>query len=184
MLDQFLKDTVNDRKDEYGGSVENRCRFPLEVVKAVADKIGAQRVGVRLSPFADYNDCKDSNPEVLGVHMAQSLSRLGILYCHVIEPRMITQFERHDTKWSLGSMRNAFKGTFIVAGGYDRYEGNRVIASGGADLVAYGRLFLANPDLPRRFQLNAELNKPDRSTFYTHDPVVGYTDYPFLNFNL
>ncbi|XP_059461033.1 putative 12-oxophytodienoate reductase 11 [Corylus avellana] len=180
LLDQFLKDQVNDRTDEYGGSLENRCRFPLEVVKAVADEIGADRVGLRLSPFADYNDCGDSNPEALGLHMAESLNKYGILYCHMIEPRMITQFEKSETKLSLLPMRKAFKGSFIVAGGYNRDGGNEAIASGSADLVAFGRLFLANPDLPRRFEINAELNKYDRSTFYTFDPVVGYTDYPFL----
>ncbi|KAA3467168.1 12-oxophytodienoate reductase 2 isoform 1 [Gossypium australe] len=180
LIDQFLKDQVNDRTDEYGGSLENRCRFPLQVVEAVADEIGADRVGIRLSPFADYNDCADSNPEALGLYMAQSLNKYGILYCHMIEPRMITQFESQKTKNSLLPMRKAFKGTFIVAGGYNREEGNEVVAKGGADLVAFGRLFLANPDLPRRFELNAVLNKYDRNTFYTQNPVVGYTDYPFL----
>ncbi|MFQ6649643.1 hypothetical protein Gotur_022241 [Gossypium turneri] len=181
LIDQFLKDQVNDRTDEYGGSLENRCRFPLQVVEAVADEIGADRVGIRLSPFADYNDCADSNPEALGLYMAQSLNKYGILYCHMIEPRMITQFESQKTKNSLLPMRKAFKGTFIVAGGYNREEGNEVVAKGGADLVAFGRLFLANPDLPRRFELNAVLNKYDRNTFYTQNPVVGYTDYPFLD---
>jgi 12-oxophytodienoic acid reductase len=180
LLDQFLKDKVNDRDDEYGGSLENRCRFPLDVVKAVVDEIGTDKVGVRLSPFADYCGCGDSNPQALAIYMAQSLSKLGILYCHVIEPRMCTMFEKCDTNVSLMPMRKAFDGTFIVAGGYSRSEGNNVLADGGADLVAYGRLFLANPDLPRRFELDAQLNKADKSTFYTSDPVVGYTDYPFL----
>lgn len=179
LLDQFLKDKVNDRDDEFGGNLENRCRFPLQVVKAVADKIGADRVGVRLSPFADYNDCEDSDPHALGIHMAQSLNQLGILYCHMIEPRMVTQFQKFDTKWSLTPIRKVFNGTFIVAGDYNRSEGNEAISCGAADLVAYGRLFLANPDLPTRFQLDAPLNHPDPSTFYTHHPVLGYTDYPF-----
>ncbi|XP_058785548.1 putative 12-oxophytodienoate reductase 11 isoform X2 [Vicia villosa] len=180
LLDQFLKDKVNDRDDKYGGSLENRCRFPLEVVKAVADEIGADKVGIRLSPFADYCGCGDSNPQALGIYMAKSLSQIGILYCHVIEPRMQTMFDKDESDVSLMPMRKAFDGTFIVAGGYDRSDGNKVLENGGADMVAYGRLFLANPDLPRRFELNAELNKADKSTFYTSDPVVGYTDYPFL----
>ncbi|KAI3458886.1 hypothetical protein Pfo_015549 [Paulownia fortunei] len=183
LLDQFLKDKVNDRTDEYGGSLENRCRFPLEIVKAVTQEIGSHRVGVRLSPYADYNECGDSNPDALGLYMAEALNKYNILYCHVIEPRMITQFEKEETKNSLLPMRKAFKGTFIVAGGYNRDDGNEVISRGEADLVAFGRLFLANPDLPRRFELNSILNKYDRSTFYTHDPVVGYTDYPFLEAN-
>ncbi|KAG5542751.1 hypothetical protein RHGRI_015760 [Rhododendron griersonianum] len=180
LVDQFMKDQVNDRTDEYGGSLENRCRFPLGVVKAVADEIGADKVGIRLSPFADYNESGDSNPDALGLYMAQALNQYGILYCHVIEPRMITQFERIETKTSLLPMRKAFGGTFIVAGGYNRDDGNEVIGNGGADLVAFGRWFLANPDLPKRFELNAPLNKYNRSTFYTPDPVIGYTDYPFL----
>ncbi|CAN1322688.1 12-oxophytodienoate reductase 1 [Linum perenne] len=181
LIDQFLKDQVNDRTDQYGGSLENRCRFALQVVKAVADEIGADRVGIRLSPFADYNDCSDSNPEALGVYMAQKLNKFGILYCHVIEPRMVTQFEAEETKHSVLPMRKAFRGTFMVAGGYTQQNGNEVIAEGGADLVAFGRWFLANPDLPKRFELNAPLNKYDRSTFYIQDPVVGYSDYPFLD---
>lgn len=181
LVDQFLKDGVNDRRDEYGGSLENRCRFPLQVVEAIADEIGADRVGVRLSPFADYNDCGDSNPPALGIYMAQELSKRGILYCHMIEPRMITQFERVETKSSHRPMREAFKGTFIAAGGYDREDGNEAIANGNADLIAFGRLFLSNPDLPKRFELDIPLNRYDRSTFYTSDPIVGYTDYPFLD---
>ncbi|MED6119235.1 12-oxophytodienoate reductase 1 [Stylosanthes scabra] len=181
LLDQFLKDKVNDRDDEYGGTLENRCRFPLQVAEAVAKEIGADKVGFRLSPFSDYCDCGDSDPLALGIHMAKSLGQLGILYCHVIEPRMVTMLDKSETvKDTLLPIRKAFNGTFIVAGGYNRSDGNKVLASGGADLVAYGRLFLANPDLPKRFQLDADLNKADRSTFYTHDPVVGYTDYPFL----
>ncbi|KAK8705758.1 hypothetical protein V6N13_049351 [Hibiscus sabdariffa] len=180
LIDQFLKDRVNDRTDEYGGSLENRCRFPLQVVEAVADEIGAGRVGIKLSPFGDSDDCTDSNPEALGVYMARSLNKYGVLYCHMMEPRMLTQSEGRKTKGGLSPMRTAFEGTFIVGGGYNRDDGNKVVGDGGADLVAFGRLFLANPDLPRRFELNAELNEYDETTFCIPDPVVGYTDYPFL----
>ncbi|KAK3006174.1 hypothetical protein RJ639_015710 [Escallonia herrerae] len=180
LLDQFMKDEVNDRADEYGGSLENRCRFPLQVIEAVANEIGADKVGIRLSPFANYNDSGDSDPDALGLHMAESLNKFSILYCHVIEPRMVTQFEKLETTNSLMPMRKAFRRTFIVAGGYNRDDGNEAISNGVADLVAFGRPFLANPDLPRRFQLDTVLNKHDRNTFYTPDPVVGYTDYPFL----
>ncbi|KAK1304234.1 12-oxophytodienoate reductase 1 [Acorus calamus] len=183
LIDQFLKDQVNDRMDEYGGTLENRCRFALEVVEAVANEIGADRVGIRLSPYANYNDCGDSNPEKLALYMAESLNKYNILYCHAVEPRMIKAGEKLETPYSLLPMRRAFKGTFMVAGGYVREDGNRIVEENFADLVAYGRLFLANPDLPRRFELNAPLNKYDSSTFYTSDPVVGYTDYPFLDSN-
>ncbi|XP_057977200.1 putative 12-oxophytodienoate reductase 11 isoform X2 [Malania oleifera] len=182
LLEQFMKDQVNtEREDQYGRSLENRCRFPLEVVAGVVDEIGGDRVGMRLSPYADYLETKDSDPDRLGVYMANELNRFGIAYLHVIEPRMVRIGERMETPHSLLPMRKAFKGTFIAAGGYNREDGNRAIADGYVDLVAFGRLFLANPDLPRRFELDAPLNKYDRKTFYTPYPVAGYTDYPFLD---
>ncbi|KAH7425503.1 hypothetical protein KP509_11G058000 [Ceratopteris richardii] len=180
LLDQFMKDGINDRTDEYGGSLENRCRFPLEVVEAVVAEIGPERVGIRLSPFGFHFDSPDSNPEALAVYMAKALNSYNILYAHYIEPRDKTPRITVETQESLSSARKAFNGTFLVAGGHTRQSGMDIVGSGGADLVVYGRLFLANPDLPRRFELNAPLNKYVRSTFYTQDPVKGYTDYPFL----
>ncbi|KAJ6792960.1 12-oxo-phytodienoic acid reductase 5 [Iris pallida] len=180
LIEQFLKDQVNDQTDEYGGSLENRCRFALEIVEAVVDEIGADKVGIRLSPYANYNEAGDSDPEALGLYMVKSLNKFGILYCHMVEPRMIKVGEKAETPHSLLPMRKAFKGTFMVAGGYHREDGNQAVSSNYADLVAYGRLFLANPDLPRRFELDASLNNYNRSTFYIPDPVLGYTDYPFL----
>nr|CAD1842182.1 unnamed protein product [Ananas comosus var. bracteatus] len=150
-----------------------------EIVEAVVNEIGAGRVGIKLSPFEDYMDCWDSNPEALGLYMVKSLNKYNILYCHMVEPRMCIVEGRRQIPHRLLPMRKAFNGTFIPVGGYDREEGNKVVNEGYAD-VAYGRLFLANPDLPKRFELNAPLNQYDRATFYTSDPVVGYTDYPFL----
>ncbi|KAL9274499.1 putative 12-oxophytodienoate reductase 11 [Drosera capensis] len=175
-----MKDSVNDRTDRYGGSLENRCRFPLEVVEAIVDEIGADKVGIRLSPYANYSEAGDSNPKALGLYMVESLNKYGILYCHMVEPRMIKLGEKKEGPHSLFPMRKAFNGTFIAAGGFNREDGIKAVEEGRADLVAYGRFFLANPDLPRRFELDAPLNKYDRSTFYIADPVVGYTDYPFL----
>lgn len=181
LLEQFMKDSCNDRTDQYGGSLENRCRLAVEVVDAVVREVGARRVGIRLSPFVDFVDCVDSDPVALGHYMVQQLNRhSGLLYCHMVEPRMATVDGRRQIPHGLLPFRKAFHGTFIAAGGYDREEGNKVVAEGYADLVAYGRLFLANPDLPRRFELDVALNKYDRSTFYTQDPIVGYTDYPFF----
>ncbi|WVZ81962.1 hypothetical protein U9M48_029285 [Paspalum notatum var. saurae] len=181
LLEQFMKDSSNDRTDEYGGSLENRCRFVVGVIDAIVREVGAHRVGIRLSPFVDYFECVDSDPVALGHYMIQQLNKHeGFLYCHMVEPRMNIVDGRWQIPHWLLPFRKAFNGTFIAAGGYDRDEGNKVAAEGYADLVAYGRLFLANPDLPRRFELGAPLNKYDRSTFYTQDPVVGYTDYPFL----
>lgn len=171
---------MNDRTDQYGGSLENRCRFAFEIVEALVNEIGGDRVGIRLSPFANYMECGDSNPDALALYMAESLNRYGLLYCHMVEPRMKTVGEKTECPHSLVPMRKAFKGTFVAAGGYNREDGNKAIAENRADLIAYGRFFLANPDLPSRFELNVPLNKYNRETFYISDPVVGYTDYPFL----
>ncbi|KAM0897501.1 hypothetical protein ACQ4PT_022527 [Festuca glaucescens] len=181
LIEQFLKDSANNRDDDYGGSLENQCRFALEVVDAVAKEVGGHRVGIRLSPFMDYMDCHDSDPHALGLHLATKLNDHGILYLHMIEPRMALVDGRRVVPKRLLPYREAFKGTFIANGGYDREEGDKAIASEYANLVSFGRLFLANPDLPKRLELNAPLNKYNRMTFYISDPVVSYTDYPFLS---
>ncbi|XP_066370513.1 12-oxophytodienoate reductase 1-like [Miscanthus floridulus] len=184
LLEQFMKDGTNDRDDEYGGSLENRCRFAVEVIDAVVHEVGAHRVGVRLSPFVDYLECADSNPVALGEYMVQQLNRHeGLLYCHMVEPRMANVDGRRQIPHRLLPFRQAFNGTFIAAGGYDREEGNKVVDDHYTDLVAYGRLFLANPDLPRRFELGAPMDEYNRATFITQDPVIGYTDYPFYEDN-
>ncbi|KAL7603631.1 hypothetical protein Lser_V15G17014 [Lactuca serriola] len=181
LIEQFMKDQVNDRTDQYGGSLQNRCRFALEIIEAIVNEIGPDRVGIRLTPFTDYMDAGDSNPEALGIYMAESLNKYRILYCHMVEPRWKVEGENVETPHSLAPMRKAFNGTFISAGGYEMEDGNTAVAENRTDLVAYGRLFLANPDLPKRFELKAPLNKYNRETFYTSDPVIGYTDYPFLD---
>uniref|UniRef100_A0A6N2ME68 NADH:flavin oxidoreductase/NADH oxidase N-terminal domain-containing protein n=1 Tax=Salix viminalis TaxID=40686 RepID=A0A6N2ME68_SALVM len=173
LIDQLMK-------DQYGRSLENRCRFSLEIVEPIVNEIGSDKVGIRLSPHVNYKESGDSDPEALGLYMVKSLNKYSIAYCHMVEPRMKIGAENTKFSESLLPMRKAFNNTFMVAGGYDREDGNKVIEENRADLVAYGRLFLANPDLPRRFELDAHLNDYDRETFYTHDPVVGYTDYPFL----
>lgn len=179
LLDQFMKDQVNDRTDEYGGSMENRCKLPLQVVKAVCEEIGSDKVGIRLTPFSNINEGGDSDPEALALYMAQALNEYNILYCHMVEPRADYYDQRPASRIML-PMRKAFKGAFMVNGGFDRDEGSEAVADGYADLVAYGRWFLSNPDLPKRFEVNAPLNMYDRNTFYTGGPVNGYTDYPFL----
>ncbi|KAL5843400.1 hypothetical protein ACOSQ4_009358 [Xanthoceras sorbifolium] len=180
LIDQFMIDQVNDRTDQYGISLENRCRFALEIVEAIAKEIGAHRVGIKLSPFASDMESGDSNPEALGLYMSKSLNKYNILYCHMVEPRMETVGEKFDTSHSLLPMRKAFNGTFLATGGYGRENGNKAVAEGYADLIVYGRLFLANPDLPNRFELDAPLNKYNRDTFCTPDSIIGYTDYPFI----
>jgi len=153
----------------------------LEVVEAVVDEIGAERVGIRLSPFAEYAECADSDPKQLGLYMVNALNKYDIVYCHMVEPRIRNAAQRVECPHSLVPMRKAFNGTFIAAGGYDREDGIKSISENRADLVAYGRWFLANPDLPKRFALNAPLNQYHRETFYVSDPVLGYSDYPFLD---
>ncbi|KAG0592526.1 hypothetical protein KC19_1G259800 [Ceratodon purpureus] len=174
LIDQFLKDGINDRTDKYGGSMENRCRFMVEVVEAVTKEIGADRVGIKISPFSHSYDASDSDPTKLSVYIAETLNRYNLLYLLGVEGR------DSEAKESIWPMRKAYKGNFFVGAGFNAEEGNEAIKSGKADMVAYGRLFLANPDLVKRFALNAPLNKYNRETFYTQDPVIGYTDYPFL----
>lgn len=180
LLEQFMKDGVNDRTDEYGGSLENRCRFPLEVVDAVVAAVGAERVGIRLSPFTNFGDSTTSDPVEVGTYMAKELSKRNIAYIHYIEPR-VTSEDNIGPVESLWPFRKAFTGgAFLAAGGFNREDGIQAVKSGKADAVVYGRHFIANPDLPRRFRLDAPLNRYNRDTFYIPDPVVGYTDYPFL----
>lgn len=128
LIDQFLKDQVNDRTDEYGGCLENRCRFALEIVEAICDAIGADRVGFRISPWTDYMDCVDSNPNALGLYMAETLNKYKIQYLHAIEPRMkVASEDEHNTPDNLVAMREAFKGTFISAGGFSRENGSKAV---------------------------------------------------------
>nr|GME05982.1 12-oxophytodienoate reductase 3 [Ipomoea batatas] len=195
LIDQFLKDGINDRKDEYGGSLANRCKFIMQVVQAVATAIGADRLGVRISPAIDHLDAMDSSPLSLGLAVVERLNKLQVdirtklAYLHVTQPRYVAYGQTESGKQGseeeearlMLTLRNTYQGTFICSGGYTRQLGIEAIAQGDADLVSYGRLFIANPDLVLRFKLDAPLNKYNRKTFYTLDPVVGYTDYPFLN---
>ncbi|CAI5506493.1 unnamed protein product [Closterium sp. Naga37s-1] len=181
LLEQFIKDGSNKREDEFGGSLENRIRFPLQVIKAVADEVGASRVGVRLSPYSSFLDAVDSDPVATYVGMVEAVNGLGLAYVHFIDARVRGNDDIATVKETLEPFRKAFKGPFIAAGGYKRESGMAAIESGAADLITYGRLFLANPDLPKRFELNAPLNAYDRSTFFIPDQVKGYIDYPFLD---
>ncbi|KAL3535533.1 hypothetical protein ACH5RR_003994 [Cinchona calisaya] len=195
LIDQFLKDGINDRKDEYGGSVANRCKFIMQVVQAVVSAIGAERVGARISPAIDHLDAMDSNPLNLGLAVIERLNKIQLdlgtklTYLHVTQPRYTaygqTEAGRHGSEEEeahlVRTLRNAYQGTFISSGGFTRQLGIEAVAQGDADLVSYGRLFISNPDLVLRLKLNAPLNRYIRATFYTHDPVVGYTDYPFLS---
>jgi N-ethylmaleimide reductase len=176
LIDQFLRDGTNHRTDRYGGSIPNRARFLLEVTEAVSTVWGSKRVGVRLSPTSTFNDMSDSDPAATFAYTARRLNEYGIAYLHVVEP--VSPEVRGDERVT-PRLRQVFEGPFMVNGGYDAASGHEAIASGRADLVSFGVLFLANPDLPRRFAIGAALNRPDPSTFYGGDER-GYTDYPFL----
>jgi len=172
LIDQFLRSGSNHRTDAYGGTVQNRCRFLLEVAEAVAAIWGVERVGVRLSPWNGFNGMSDSNPMETFTYAAEALDQLGIAYLHFVEPA-------GQRRALVPMLRRTFGGALIVAGGYDRETAEAVVADGTADLVAFGESFIANPDLPERFRTNAPLNRADRATFYGGGPA-GYTDYPAL----
>lgn len=181
LLDQFLQDNCNQRTDAYGGSIENRARLLLEVTEAVIAVWGADRVGVRLSPSSTFQDMADSDPAALFNYVVTQLDRLSLAYLHIVEPRIKgSHDDLTEKKVPLGvhQFRPLYRGTLITAGGYTRETGESVLTEGDANLVAYGRLFIANPDLPHRFACDAPLNPYDRSTF-TGGSERGYTDYPF-----
>jgi N-ethylmaleimide reductase len=180
LLDQFLEDGTNKRLDEYGGSIENRARLLLEVTDAVAGVWGADKVGVRLSPGGTFNSMNDSDPAKTFGYVAEKLGEKNLAYLHVIEPADKSRYKIDGEHVSpTAHLKSLFKGTVITAQGYTFETGNEVIARGDADLVAFGQLFLANPDLPARFRLNAPLNEADPTTFYGGDEH-GYIDYPAL----
>jgi N-ethylmaleimide reductase len=183
LLDQFLEDNSNRRTDAYGGSIENRARLLLEVVDAAIEVWGKHRVGVRLSPFGTFLDMGDSNPVALFTYVLEQLSDRGIGYVHVVEPRVGNAGADAPIDGAAVStaetFRKAFKGVFISAGGYNAETAEEAIANHKADAVAFGRLFIANPDLPRRLEVKSPLNAYDRSTFYG-GTAKGYTDYPAL----
>lgn len=180
LLDQFLEDGTNQRTDEYGGSIENRARLMLEVTEAVAGVWGGHRVGIRLSPGGAFNSMRDSNPSATFGYVAGALNRFGLAYLHVVEPADLEPYKVDGVPMSATRhLRTLYQGTLITAAGYDFEKGNAVLATGDADLVGFGQLFLANPDLPERFAAGATLNQPDTSTFYGGDEH-GYTDYSAL----
>jgi len=176
LLDQFLRDSTNQRSDAYGGSIENRIRLLREVSEAVVAEIGAEKVGVRISPVNAFNDIHDSNPQSLFNQVAEMLTDLGVSYLHAVEVTMVGEVA---IAVDMAEIRSHFSGLYIANGGYDKTRGNTVIAEGQADLVAYGIPYLANPDLPQRFKQDAALNEADQATFYGGD-AHGYTDYPVL----
>ena len=176
LLDQFLRDGSNARSGPYGGSIANRARLMLEAVDAAAEVFGHGRVGLRISPLNSYNDMKDSAPAELTRYLCEQLSPRGISYLHAMRADFLGQ--QHGDVLSVA--RHAFKGPLVANMGFTPDEAAQAVESGAVDAIAFGTLFLANPDLPARIRAKAPLNTPDRSTFYGGG-AKGYTDYPALS---
>jgi N-ethylmaleimide reductase len=171
---QFLGTNTNLRTDRYGGSRENRARFLFEALDAMSAAIGADKIGVKLSPSVPFNDMQDADAEEFYPFIIRQLNNLNLAYLHIgFEETPATKINWH------GKLRPLYQGVYLANGGFTKEGGKKLLAGGGADAIVYGKLFLANPDLPERFKRNAPLNKPDPSTFYTSGER-GYTDYPAL----
>jgi N-ethylmaleimide reductase len=181
LIEQFLQSHTNLRTDQYGGSIENRSRFLMEVTKAVVEVWDAGRVGLRLSPYGIANGSGEPDPMPLYSHVVQSLNPLGLAYLHFIEPRSSgagrAEVNHQNVPSAMVLFRPIWKGVLITAGGFTGETANAAIEAGHADAIAFGRIFISNPDLPRRLQRGFPLTPYDRKTFYGGD-VAGYTDYP------
>ncbi|MBO3271184.1 alkene reductase [Hymenobacter defluvii] len=178
LLDQFLQDGSNQRTDEYGGSVENRSRFVLEVVQAVVDELGADRVGIRFSPQGSAS-IQDSDPVATFSYVTEQLNQFNLAYLHVIEALPGHPMAQPSRPAVAAKLHEIFNGTFILNGGYTQETAEAALANNEADLIAFGVPFIANPDLVERFEQGAALNTPDPTTFYVAGEK-GYTDYPSL----
>lgn len=175
LIDQFLRESANQRTDEYGGSLENRARFLTEVLEAVTEVMGSGRVGLRLSPLNSFQSMKESDPIAWMYFLGEHLNRFDLAYVHVMRADFFGLQEADVLKVA----RETYKGHLMVNMAYSAEEANQVISSGQADSVAFGKAFIANPDLVERVKEDAPLNEPNPDTFYTSGKE-GYTDYPFM----
>jgi N-ethylmaleimide reductase len=176
LLDQFLNPSSNRRNDKYGGSIENRCRFVIELAETVSEVIGRERTGIRISPYGTANDLSPfEETEAEYSYLAEKLNVMNILYIHLVDPSFM---DAHKTAASSVKMiRNKFKNTLILCGGYDCERAEKDLESGNGDLIAFGRPFISNPDLVTRMEKGLPITDPDRTTFYSSDEK-GFTDYP------
>jgi N-ethylmaleimide reductase len=183
LLEQFLTSGTNRRDDAYGGPVENRSRLLIEVVETVIEVWGSDRVGVRLSPLSTFNEISDDDPETTYGHAAEKLNDYDLAYLHIVNPAAAALEQGSEPEPRAMRMvdliRETYRGTLMIAGGFDRDSAEAWLEQGKADLIAFGRKFLANPDLPERFRLHAPLNPDDPTTYYGGG-AKGYTDYPTL----
>ncbi|WP_228892939.1 oxidoreductase [Pseudoduganella aquatica] len=181
LFDQFLQDGSNKRTDIYGGSFENRARFLLDTTRAIISVWGSDKVAVRMGPSGSWGDMSDSDPEGLFTYVAQQLAPLKLAYLHLIEPRIAGNIEdesRDQAPVAAQLIRKHYKGAIIAAGGFSQASAEAILQAGDADMVAFGRHFIANPDLPERFRNGWALNDYDRPSFFGGSEI-GYTDYPF-----
>jgi N-ethylmaleimide reductase len=176
---QFLVESANQRTDEYGGSIENRCRFVLEVMTELSEVFGADGTGIKLSPSIPYNSILDSNPTDLYIYLLEKLNDLPLAYVQLMNAMFPIDALPHYPKDVLGTFAKHSKHLIMANGGYNRETGEQVLQSGVAKMISYGALFLANPDLPKRFELDSPLNQADRATMYGGGDK-GYIDYPAL----
>jgi len=177
LIDQFLRDHTNRRNDIYGGCIDNRIRLLREIAEAVCAEVGADRVGVRISPVNRFNDIDDSDPQALFNRVAEMLGKIGVIYLHVVE---ISMTGKPDASMDFTEIRRRFPGQYIANGSYTKARANQAIAGDRADLVSFGVPFLANPDLVQRFRIDASLNEANPDTFYGGGSE-GYIDYPTLD---
>ena len=184
LLDQFLKTGANQRQDDYGGSVKNRARLTLEVVRAIVDEIGSERTAIRLSPVTPANGIEDDHPQQLFDYLLAQLAPLGLAYVHLIEGATGGERTLAERPFNYSQLRAVYRkaggqGAWMVNNSYDKALAEAAVENGGVDIVAFGRPFIANPDLVERLRRGAPLNTPDRETFYGGG-AKGYTDYPAL----
>ena len=179
LIEQFLNTAANQRTDGWGGSVDNRVRFAVEIAKRAAAKIGADRLGIRVSPYSAAGGLRPDDEQVEDVHeqLASELKKIGFVYMHIVDHSSLGGPTVPDSVKN--KIRTAFGGTVILSGGYDRARAEADLAAGRGDLVAFGRPFIANPRLPSCLRDNLPLAQPDPNTFYTPDEK-GYTDYPIV----
>jgi N-ethylmaleimide reductase len=183
LIDQFLQDGTNIRKDIYGGSIENRSRFLFEIIEAIAEVWNSQRIGLRLSPSGTKMEMSDSNSKKHFTYVINELNKYNLAYLHLLEPwHDVSKLKGYATDVA-EFYRPIYKGTLIASGGFSLQSANDAILNKTADLVAFGKAFISNPDLVKRFELNAPLNEWETDTFYGGDEK-GYTDYPFLKLQI
>ena len=180
LVDQFIRDSINQREDDYGGSIDNRLRFMMEVVEAVCKEIGSGKVGIRLSPSNSVWGIKDSDPKSTFSRAVTRLSEFNLAYVHLLEPKPKSNDEGVTVDYLTPMLRKSYDGNLIINGGFNKRTANHALANDEAEAIVFGTPFIANPDLVERFSVDAELTQPDSSTFYTSE-AEGYIDYPFMN---